>query len=262
MRAKFRNTVLSRAGRGIRADISVRQPGASTLVADPLYDSSGGVLANPLTANVEGEFEFYMDEPQRVDLFISASGRTSETVQVDVVVPHWEDAGQQFGVGIDPVDNLRTLSVKSAEPGVDPLTLYKDKGLTPNDEQGFIAFVNADANVQYAVMHVTSDRFRWSGGNGIKLAFVTNSQDQLFQVGINGAIIAIQVDGPTGQVKLGNKLYPGTDAAAQQTAAGIYAGSGVPSDANGADGDFYFNGAGGAMTTIFQRRSGAWVGIV
>lgn len=59
-----------------------------------------------------------------------------------------------------------------------------------------------------------------------------------------------------------NKMFPGTDAAAFQTVCGLYAGTGAPNNANGNNGDIYFNAAGGALTTIYQRRAGAWVGIV
>lgn len=43
------------------------------------------------------------------------------------------------------------------------------------------------------------------------------------------------------------------------SAAYLYSGSGVPSNAIGNDGDIYFNTAGGAGTVIYQRRAGAWV---
>jgi hypothetical protein len=39
-------------------------------------------------------------------------------------------------------------------------------------------------------------------------------------------------------------------------------GTGAPDNGNGVDGDFYFRRDGGAMTTIYQKRTGAWVGIV
>ena len=39
-------------------------------------------------------------------------------------------------------------------------------------------------------------------------------------------------------------------------------GTGAPDAGNGKDGDFYFRSDGGAMTTIYQKRVGAWVGIV
>lgn len=57
-------------------------------------------------------------------------------------------------------------------------------------------------------------------------------------------------------------LYPPTPAAAAQAAAAAYAGTGAPNNADGANGDFYLRGDGGALTTIYQKRAGAWVGIV
>lgn len=42
----------------------------------------------------------------------------------------------------------------------------------------------------------------------------------------------------------------------------IFIGTGAPSNADGSDGDFYFRTDGGLLTTIYQMRSGAWVGIV
>lgn len=65
-----------------------------------------------------------------------------------------------------------------------------------------------------------------------------------------------------GRVKTRTKISPGTDAGAYQTACGLYAGTGAPSNANGADGDFYFRSDGGALTTVYQRRAGTWTGIV
>lgn len=57
-------------------------------------------------------------------------------------------------------------------------------------------------------------------------------------------------------------VRPGTDAAAIQTACGLYAGSGAPSDVNGQNGDIYFRSDGGALTTTYQRRAGVWVGLL
>lgn len=59
-----------------------------------------------------------------------------------------------------------------------------------------------------------------------------------------------------------NKIYPSTDGAALQTACGLYAGTGAPNNANGANGDIYFRSDGGALTTVYQRRAGTWTGIV
>jgi hypothetical protein len=58
------------------------------------------------------------------------------------------------------------------------------------------------------------------------------------------------------------QLYPATPAGALQTAAGIWGGTGAPNNANGNNGDFYFRSDGGALTTIYQRRTGTWTGII
>lgn len=55
------------------------------------------------------------------------------------------------------------------------------------------------------------------------------------------------------------QFYPATDGGAVQTAAGLFGGTGVPNNANGNNGDIYFRSDGGAGTTIYQRRAGAWV---
>jgi hypothetical protein len=68
--------------------------------------------------------------------------------------------------------------------------------------------------------------------------------------------------GDDGSAQLTGSLYPATDAKAAQTACALRAGNGAPNNANGNNGDVYFNSAGGALTTIYQKRAGAWVGIV
>ncbi len=50
-----------------------------------------------------------------------------------------------------------------------------------------------------------------------------------------------------------------TDATgAAQNATHLYGGNGVPSNANGANGDFYFRGDGVAGTFIYHRAGGTW----
>ena len=39
----------------------------------------------------------------------------------------------------------------------------------------------------------------------------------------------------------------------------LYSGSGAPNNSMGANGDIYFRSDGGAGTTMYQRRAGAWV---
>lgn len=57
-------------------------------------------------------------------------------------------------------------------------------------------------------------------------------------------------------------VRPGTPAGAVQTASGLTAGTSAPSNADGQNGDFYFRSDGGASTSIYMKRAGAWVGIV
>jgi hypothetical protein len=69
--------------------------------------------------------------------------------------------------------------------------------------------------------------------------------------------------GTHGAIKIVNSpLYLATPALAAQTAASLYAGTGAPNNSNGNNGDIYFRSDGGALTTIYQKRAGAWAGIV
>jgi hypothetical protein len=63
-------------------------------------------------------------------------------------------------------------------------------------------------------------------------------------------------------VRLSSRFLPGTPTGAFQSSLGIYGGAGVPSNSNGVNGDIYFNSTGGSGTTMYQKRAGAWVGIV
>lgn len=65
-----------------------------------------------------------------------------------------------------------------------------------------------------------------------------------------------------GKTQFVDKIYPATDAATFQATTGVYAGTGAPNNANGANNDFYLRGDGGALTTIYQKRAGAWVGVI
>jgi hypothetical protein len=58
------------------------------------------------------------------------------------------------------------------------------------------------------------------------------------------------------------RVCPGTPPGAIQRDVGIYAGTGAPDNAFGGNGEFYLRSDGGALTTIYQKRAGAWVGII
>lgn len=70
-----------------------------------------------------------------------------------------------------------------------------------------------------------------------------------------GAVVLAALS-PQGGVRPG---WPGGGAVVTGT---ITYGTGAPNNANGADGDLFVRTDGAALTTIYQRRAGAWVGIV
>lgn len=57
-------------------------------------------------------------------------------------------------------------------------------------------------------------------------------------------------------------MYPPKETGVAQTATKIYGGSGVPNNANGANGDFYFRSDGGAGSRIYFKSAGTWAAIV
>lgn len=54
-------------------------------------------------------------------------------------------------------------------------------------------------------------------------------------------------------------LCPPTDAGVLQTASAIYAGTGVPNNANGGNGDYYLRSDGIAGSRFYHKEAGAWV---
>lgn len=80
----------------------------------------------------------------------------------------------------------------------------------------------------------------------------------------NGAVDErIRVTGSE-YIQVKNKLYPAQDTGIYQTTSAMYAGSGLPSGANGNNGDFYFRGdtPGVALQRLYVKSAGAWVGIL
>ena len=82
------------------------------------------------------------------------------------------------------------------------------------------------------------------------------------QLGV-GAANVVECDSAL-RVKIGNggMFYPSTAAAAAQTGTALYAGSGAPNNANGANGDFYFRTDSGVGTSMYTKRAGAWAVVV
>lgn len=83
-------------------------------------------------------------------------------------------------------------------------------------------------------------------------------------VGDGDDVLKVVKDNGTTVAAITNKggVRPGTPTGAAQTEATIYAGTGAPNNADGANGDIYIRSDGGSLTTIYQKRTGTWTGIV
>jgi hypothetical protein len=111
----------------------------------------------------------------------------------------------------------------------------------------------------YGVYNVFAEGVGFVAGKGFT---GTGASTNLIQ--INCAVDTIaQATKVSGLLQTEGKIYPGTDAAVMQTAAGIYAGSGAPNNANGSNGDFYLRGDGTAAgnTVIYHKEGGSWVAL-
>jgi hypothetical protein len=121
-------------------------------------------------------------------------------------------------------------------------------------------------------------RYTLAGGWNY-LASLSDSVNATILIGMKSGSVVYQADATTTSIAPSNteslkittastsalnKIFPGTDAGAFQSTAGIYGGSGVPSNANGNNGDYYFRSdtPGTALQRIYVKSAGAWVGII
>lgn len=87
-RAWFADTVIDPDGKPIRSvTVDVFNAGTTTPIAGTIYaaPSGGTTLSNPFLTNTEGELEFWLADPLRVDLRYSKTGEVTETHTVDVM---------------------------------------------------------------------------------------------------------------------------------------------------------------------------------
>ena len=149
---------------------------------------------------------------------------------------------QAVGVGAGPATVVQVLVTNTAGQDVTFVGCANFTG-TVTDAGGRITYVGM-------------------GGSAITRGAVPSIPWQIFVPGVGQWYIDAGVVMHGTELRLASALRPATPALAEQTNMAIYAGTGVPNNANGANGDVYFNAAGAALTTMYQRRAGAWVGIV
>lgn len=171
------------------------------------------------------------------------------------------------------------LSQRGAAAGTDLIST----GVTADTNDRFV--VNADGKLEWGggAGALDTSLARSIAGVLTTNAFILSDGDLIARNALTGQT-RIGNAGPGGEagLKLGStgdvNLYrPATDklatddglvlnngalAGATSSAVSFYAGTGAPNNANGVNGDSYWRLDGGALTTIYQRRAGAWVGII
>jgi hypothetical protein len=118
-RARYFEVATDTNGRPVpSAAVNVYQAGTTTPIAETIYaaDSGATTLANPVTANAQGEVEFYLAAPARVDLRWVKAGYTTESHPADVFAP----AGEQSGASVAAVKRARYKQDSGTALAVDP----------------------------------------------------------------------------------------------------------------------------------------------
>lgn len=155
-------------------------------------------------------------------------------------------------------------------------------GFVPIAPGGTTNFLRGDATWATPTTATTGFAFGASGGSGGQPATMTASgTDASINVEIQGKSNGSQADllfgGGFGlQPTAGGSRYFHVDGSGNTTANGgispgnfgtgqsnqHWMGSGVPSNSNGANGDFFFRSDGTSGTRIYHKEAGSWVGIV
>lgn len=87
-RARYFEVAKDTGGRPLTGvTVDVYQPGTTTPITETIYAAATGTatLTSPLSVNAQGELEFFLAAPKRVDLRWVKSGYTAETHAADVL---------------------------------------------------------------------------------------------------------------------------------------------------------------------------------
>jgi hypothetical protein len=153
-------------------------------------------------------------------------------------------------------DSLEVVGYVGAQYGT--ATQIRMGNFGPGGESGIQFGTALDTNLYRSAANTlkTDDTFIAAGG-----LFATGSGVEA----PNGPGVAATGDISGKRIRVGASGIENVSGAyAGATAQGgtIAYGTGAPVNANGIDGDIYFRVDGGLLTTMYQRRAGAWVGIV
>lgn len=87
-RARYADVVVDPSGVPVDgATVDVYDTGTTSHIAGTIHDAAtgGATLPNPIVANAQGEIEFWLDAPAKVDLKYTRPGFVTETHTVDVL---------------------------------------------------------------------------------------------------------------------------------------------------------------------------------
>lgn len=102
-RARFADVVVDPSGRPLpTASVEVFEAGTTTPISATIYNSptGSGTLTNPFETNAQGEVEFWLAAPRKVDLRYSKNGYTAESHTVDVLDAEHTHSGTYVPINV------------------------------------------------------------------------------------------------------------------------------------------------------------------
>ena len=142
---------------------------------------------------------------------------------------------------------------------VTPATVNGGAKVTANTNAGLVAYVNnTNAGTgAYSVWGSQNDQ----GANGVLWMGVTSS-GYTASPGASTGIIVVGSSVNGLFLNTGSKGLFAPGFSAFQTASALWAGTGVPANGSGANGDYYFRSDGGVTSHIYYKSAGAWAGVI
>jgi hypothetical protein len=167
------------------ASIQLVDQGTSTPISATIYDSDAGAgtLANPLTANATGEFEFFLAAAARIDLLITAQGVTERhTVDVNVV----------GGAGVSDHGGLTGLAD-------DDHPQYAHPNLATHDALGLAT--DAELTTHAATSHGVTDHGALTGlADDDHPQYATDADLTAHAASLRGSVVTFIASGNSGTV--------------------------------------------------------------
>lgn len=169
--------------------------------------------------------------------------------------------GVQIDLGSNGWHDLNFLEMKSSF--ADNATQKSRFTAPASSEVGTNRFTCGIGNNQYVVLLSTGVFI----DQGLALTMRNAAQNGSWDMSAQNdfSLRVRQVSGTAGAtINLQNPLRLSTPANAVQSSASVFAGPGVPSNADGSNGDFYFrsDGTKAGATCIYHKEAGAWVALI